>query len=59
VNINRAQQIVESAKEIEVLYHGDPVWIQNIDEQEQTARVYTADEPDREMDVPVKELRED
>lgn len=58
MNIDRAQQIVDSAKDIEVLYNGKPIWIQNVDERAETARVYTEDEPDDEMSVPVRELQE-
>ncbi|MGC4377021.1 H-type small acid-soluble spore protein [Fictibacillus sp. Mic-4] len=58
MNTARAQQIIESPKEIEVLYNGTPVWLQSVDEAKETARVYTADQPDNEMDVPVRELVE-
>jgi small acid-soluble spore protein H (minor) len=58
MNVQRAMQIIESTKEIEVHYNGVPVWIQNVDETGQTARVYTADKPDDEMLVPVTQLDE-
>ncbi|MFC0190339.1 H-type small acid-soluble spore protein [Fictibacillus aquaticus] len=58
MNASRAQQIIESTKEIEVLYNGTPVWLQSVDETKQTVRAYTADQPDQEMDIPVGELRE-
>ncbi|SDW54491.1 small acid-soluble spore protein H (minor) [Marininema mesophilum] len=58
MDIQRAKQIIESPKEIEVRYQNTPVWIQNINESAQTARVYTGDQPDREMEVSVRELTE-
>ena len=58
MNISRAQQIVESSKEFLVTYKDIPVWIQNIDENAETARVYTADEPDKEMVIPIRNLEE-
>ncbi|MCM3719958.1 H-type small acid-soluble spore protein [Fictibacillus phosphorivorans] len=58
MNISRAQQIIESEKEIEVLHNGTPVWLQSVDESKQTARAYTRQQPDNEMDIPVNELHE-
>ncbi|SFS92751.1 small acid-soluble spore protein H (minor) [Marininema halotolerans] len=58
MNIQRAKQILESTKEIEVRYQNVPVWIQNVNESAQTARVYTGDQPDHEMEVPIQELTE-
>ncbi|PTX52192.1 small acid-soluble spore protein H (minor) [Melghirimyces profundicolus] len=58
MNILRARQIVESPQEIEVHHNGVPVWIQNLDESRETARVYTRNQPDDEKTVPVEELRE-
>ncbi|WP_202081491.1 H-type small acid-soluble spore protein [Caldalkalibacillus salinus] len=58
MNIGRAKQIVEAPEEIEVRYQGTPVWIQNLNEGEETARVYTREEPDDEQVVPVGQLVE-
>jgi small acid-soluble spore protein H (minor) len=58
LNIGRAKQIVESPEEIEVHYRGVPVWIQHLNEAEETARVYTRERPDDEMVVPVQQLNE-
>jgi small acid-soluble spore protein H (minor) len=58
MNVSRAQQIIESEKEIEVLHNGTPVWLQSVNENKHTARAYTKDQPDNEMDIPVNELQE-
>lgn len=58
MDIGRAKQIVESPDEIKVLFQGTPVWIQNLDENDQTARVYTRENPDNEKTVSVGELTE-
>lgn len=58
MNVGRVKQIVESPKEFTVLYQGVPVWIQNVDENSETARVYMREEPEDEMEVPVTELVE-
>lgn len=57
MNVNRAQQIVESAKEIEVMYNGTSIWIQNVN-NDGTARVYPKQNPENEMTVNVQELEE-
>lgn len=58
MNINRAQQIVDSTKDIEVQYNGTSIWIQNINQTEETARVYPRQNPEQEMTVNVQELEE-
>jgi small acid-soluble spore protein H (minor) len=58
MNVNRAQQILESAKEIEVQYNGTSIWIQNINNNDGTARVYPRENPENEMTVNVQELQE-
>ncbi len=58
MDIRRAKQILDSTKEVEVHYQGRPVWIQNVDESSQTARIYPLDNPDNEMTVSVHQLEE-
>ncbi|WP_096201090.1 H-type small acid-soluble spore protein [Bacillus sp. FJAT-45350] len=58
MNSQRAQEIVESMKEVEVLFNGTPVWIQHVDKEKDTARVYKEQNPDDEMTVPVEQLVE-
>ncbi|MGB0090408.1 MAG: H-type small acid-soluble spore protein [Planifilum fulgidum] len=58
MDIRRAKQIFDSTKEVEVHYQGKPVWIQNVDESSQTARIYPLDNPDNEMTVSVHQLEE-
>ncbi|WP_221566513.1 H-type small acid-soluble spore protein [Alkalihalobacillus sp. TS-13] len=58
MNAGRAKQILESPNEISVHYRGNPVWIQQVDETGNTARVYTREDPDNEMTVNVANLEE-
>lgn len=58
MDIGRAKQIIDSPTEIEVLYQGVPVWIQTVNEGNETARVYTRENPDDEKVVSVRELNE-
>ncbi|RXI99574.1 H-type small acid-soluble spore protein [Anaerobacillus alkaliphilus] len=58
MNVNRAQQILDSAKEIEVQYNGTSIWIQNVNSADGTARVYPRQNPENEMTVNIQELQE-
>jgi small acid-soluble spore protein H (minor) len=58
MNVSRAVQIVESTDEFLVTYNDIPVWIQRVNEDNETARVYSAQDPEKEMDIPVEHLEE-
>jgi small acid-soluble spore protein H (minor) len=58
MDISRANQIVESPEKVRVLHQGVPVWIEAVDEGDQTAWVYPENNPDDHKKVPVRELEE-
>jgi small acid-soluble spore protein H (minor) len=58
MNVNRAEQIINAGEEIVVHYNGVPVWIQTIDKNAKTARVYTREQPDDEHVIPLDKLTE-
>ncbi len=58
MNVNRAQQILDSTQEIEVQYNGTSIWIQNVNSADGTARVHPRHNPENEMTVNIQELRE-
>lgn len=58
MNVNRAQQIVASTKDIDVEHNGASIWIQNVNPQAETARVYPRQNPENELTVSVNELEE-
>ncbi|WP_216829549.1 H-type small acid-soluble spore protein [Alkalihalobacterium elongatum] len=58
MNSQRAQEIVESMKDVQVLFNGTPVMIQHVDHDNDTARVYEKKQPENEMTVPVQQLME-
>ena len=58
MNTQRAQEISESMKDVQVMFNGTPVWIQHVNHEDATARVYKADNPEEEMTVPVDQLME-
>ncbi len=54
----RAQEIIESAKEHLVYFNGTRIWIQRVNEELNTARIFPATDPNDEMTVPLDQLRE-
>ncbi|WP_078428649.1 H-type small acid-soluble spore protein [Alkalihalobacterium alkalinitrilicum] len=58
MNAQRAQEIVESMKDVQVVFNGIPVMIQHVDRDNETARVYEKSQPENEMTVPVQQLLE-
>ncbi|GGE10523.1 small, acid-soluble spore protein H [Marinithermofilum abyssi] len=58
MDVMRAKQILESPREIDVRHDGVPVWIQQVNEDAETARVYPRAHPENEKTVPVEQLEE-
>ncbi|NHN29313.1 small acid-soluble spore protein H [Paenibacillus agricola] len=58
MNKQRAQEIVESPVMIDVTYQGTPIYIQNVDEHNEMARIYPLGEPENEQSVPLDSLNE-
>lgn len=58
MDIQRAQEIVASPEMINVTYNGVPIYIQNIDEKNGIASVYPLDEPNKEQEIPLTNLKE-
>ncbi|MBB6446686.1 small acid-soluble spore protein H [Bacillus benzoevorans] len=58
MNIQRAKEITASPEMIHVTYNGKPIYIQNVDENNDTARIYPLDDPSREKSVSVSQLTE-
>ena len=58
MNTQRAQEIASSADMAKVTYNGAPIYIQNVNENNETARIYYLDEPQNEQDVPISSLIE-
>ncbi|WP_026689607.1 H-type small acid-soluble spore protein [Alteribacter aurantiacus] len=54
----RAQDIVDSAKEHNVFFNGTRIWIQHVDSEQNTARIFNAKDPNEEMTVPLDQLQE-
>ncbi|MNZ96163.1 Small, acid-soluble spore protein H [compost metagenome] len=58
MNIQRAQEIAASPVMENVEYNGTQIYIQHVDEENETARIYPIDQPDQEQEVPVRSLYE-
>jgi len=58
MNKQRAQQIAASPVMADVTYNGSPIYIQHVDEENDTARVYPLDRPEDEQTVPLSSLTE-
>lgn len=54
----RAQEIAESPVMETVTYNGVQVYIQHVDENNGTARIYDLNNPQNEQEVPLSSLKE-
>lgn len=59
MNKQRAQEIAASPVMASVSYNGVPVYIQHVDDKNETARIYPLDEPENEQEVSLNDLKED
>ncbi|HLU23087.1 MAG TPA: H-type small acid-soluble spore protein [Bacillaceae bacterium] len=58
MNIQRAKEIAESPEMKYVSYNGKPVYIQHVNKESNTARLYPLDDPGNEMEVQLTNLME-
>lgn len=58
MNNQRAQEIAISPTMVDVTYNGTPIYIQHVDEKNETARIYLLDKPENELSVPLSSLVE-
>ncbi|SDL92411.1 H-type small acid-soluble spore protein [Sediminibacillus halophilus] len=54
----RAKAIRQSQDLIKVTYQGNPVYIQEVDEQNGTAQVYALENPESKQQVSIEQLHE-
>jgi small acid-soluble spore protein H (minor) len=59
MEVVRAKQIAESGKIVPVTFEGQQVMIQHVDEKREMARIYLKNNPEEEMEVPVRLLQEE
>ena len=58
MNKQRAKEIATSPILANVTYNDVPIYIQNVNENNETARIYPLDEPENEQNVPLTNLIE-
>ncbi|MGR6764061.1 H-type small acid-soluble spore protein [Paenibacillus sp. T2-29] len=58
MNVQRAQEIASSSIMANVLCDGLPIYIQHVNEQRKTARIYALNNPEEEREVPLYALTE-
>jgi small acid-soluble spore protein H (minor) len=59
MNIQRAKEISNSPVMVNVTYNGVPIFIQHVDEMNETARIYPFNQPENEQEVSLNSLTED
>ncbi|TMW71014.1 small acid-soluble spore protein H [Alteribacter natronophilus] len=58
MHAGRASEISQSPMMANVTYFNTQVYIQHVDEQRGTARIYPLDNPQQEQEVPLSQLTE-
>jgi small acid-soluble spore protein H (minor) len=59
MNKQRAQEVAASPVMANVTYNGVPIYIQHVDDKNESARIYPLDQPENEQEVPLNSLNED
>ncbi|HJV17543.1 MAG TPA: small acid-soluble spore protein H [Bacillales bacterium] len=58
MNANRAQEIANSQTMANVTYNGTQIYIEHVDQQNQTATIHPLDQPNSKQNVSVSNLIE-
>ncbi|RCX23414.1 small acid-soluble spore protein H (minor) [Fontibacillus phaseoli] len=58
MNSQRAKEIVASPTMVNVACNGVPIYIQHVNERNETARIYPLDQPEQEQEVALSQLTE-
>ncbi|MBO8170276.1 MAG: H-type small acid-soluble spore protein [Bacillaceae bacterium] len=58
MDVSRAQEILQSREKIDVYHQNTPVWIDEVNQADRTARVHDETNPAEQKTVPVQELEE-
>ncbi|MFD2925639.1 small acid-soluble spore protein H [Halobacillus naozhouensis] len=59
MNKQRAQEIAASPIMANVTYKRSPIYIQHVDEKNESARIFPLDQPENEQDVSLNDLMEE
>lgn len=58
MNSQRAKEIVASPSMLDVTCDGVPIYIQHVDEKNETARIFPLGQPENEKEVALSQLNE-
>jgi len=58
MNVNRAKEIASMGEMVNVQYEGESIYIQSVDVEQGTARIFPLNNPQSEKSVPVEGLSE-
>lgn len=58
MNVNRAKEISTMGEMVNVQYAGESIYIQSVNEEQETARIFPLNNPQAEKSVPVDSLLE-
>ncbi|MDQ0062573.1 small acid-soluble spore protein H (minor) [Paenibacillus harenae] len=58
MNVQRAREIAASPTMENVEYNGVRIYIQHVNEENETARIYPLGQPEQEQEVPLRSLSE-
>ncbi|MBM7603548.1 small acid-soluble spore protein H (minor) [Metabacillus crassostreae] len=58
MNVNRAKEIAQMGEMVNVQYGGESIYIQSVNETQETARIFPINNPQAEQSVPVANLIE-
>lgn len=59
MNVNRAKEISQMGEMVNVHYAGESIYIQSVNETQETARIFPINNPQAEQNVPVASLIEE
>jgi small acid-soluble spore protein H (minor) len=58
MDVRRAQEILDTPQTVNVSYDGKPIWIEEVYETSDTAKIHYIDQPDKKEHVQIQKLRE-
>ncbi|WP_226530173.1 H-type small acid-soluble spore protein [Metabacillus niabensis] len=59
MNVNRAKEIANMGEMVNVQFEGESIYIQSVNEEQGTARIFSLSNPQAERNVPVDGLIEE
>jgi H-type small acid-soluble spore protein len=58
LKLSRVQEILRSQENIEVKLEGNPIWIESLDERNETVKIHMENDPERSQEVNINLINE-